>query len=276
MADHLRTPLAALFLVVTSLVAGSPAIATSLQATPMLNASDLGSTEVRVRFDSDVGPYFARAVQVVLGMKGVEEAGEPDTWCYQIGDRGAREDYALAFSSMPYVQEVIPVPEPGYGAGNEHNYVEGELLVKFKAGVKRDQIDAFNAEYGVRILDQIKGIDVYRLKLAANQSVEQMQKVFEESGLVQYAEPNHKVSVPIMPGMRPKAPKWGPHASSSIEVMFQPGALPDLVNLVYGTQFIGAPHGNLAHLAPSSHSNVEIAARVLKLCPLVQSVRVSS
>lgn len=274
MADYLRIRLAALFLAATPLVAGSPAIALSLQATSMLDVYTLGPTEVRVRFDSEVGPYFARTVQVVLGMKGVEEADEPDTWRYQIGDRGAQEDYALAFSSMPFVQEVQPVPEPGYGTG--HNYVEGELLVKFKAGVKRDQIEAFNAEHGVKILDQIKGIDVYRLKLAANQSVEQMQKVFEESGLVQYAEPNHKVSVPIMPGMRPRAPKLAPHASASIEVMFQPGALPDLVNLVYGTHYIGAPHGNLVHLAPSVHATPEIMARVLKLCPLVQSVRLSS
>ncbi len=82
-------------------------------------------------------------------------------------------------------------------------YLEGEMLVKFKDGVTDAQIAAFMAETGCTISDTISGLGIYRLRLPDGAEVPAMIARYEASGLVVFAEPNHRVSIPALPGPRP-------------------------------------------------------------------------
>lgn len=86
-------------------------------------------------------------------------------------------------------------------------YVEGELLVKFKDGVTPEQIAAFNAETGCEVADRISGLGIYRLRLPEGSPVPEMIARYQASGLVAFAEPNHKVSIPALPGPKPAKPE---------------------------------------------------------------------
>lgn len=82
-------------------------------------------------------------------------------------------------------------------------YLEGEMLVKFKEGVSREQIRAFNARHGCSVADEIQGLGIFRLLLPEGVAVPDMIARYEASGLVEFAEPNRKVSIQPLPGARP-------------------------------------------------------------------------
>lgn len=70
-------------------------------------------------------------------------------------------------------------------------YVEGELLVKFKEGTSQDEIEQFVSDYNLQMLDIIKGINVYRFKIPADTTVEEMLEKLNQHPYVKYAEPNY-------------------------------------------------------------------------------------
>lgn len=86
-------------------------------------------------------------------------------------------------------------------------YVEGEMLVKFKDGVTPEQIAAFNAETGCKIADTVAGLGIYRLRLPEGVDVPEMVARYQASELVAFAEPNHRVSIPSLPGPKPGQPQ---------------------------------------------------------------------
>ena len=86
-------------------------------------------------------------------------------------------------------------------------YIEGEMLVKFKDGVTAEEIAAFNAGTGCTIAESLTGLGIYRLRLPEGTDVPQMVAVYQASGLVAFAEPNHRVSIPALPGPKPGKPE---------------------------------------------------------------------
>lgn len=73
----------------------------------------------------------------------------------------------------------------------DDKYKKGELLVKFKEGVSEEEIRAINKEKGTEVLEFIKGIKVYRLKIISNKSVEDMVEAYSKDPRIEYAEPNY-------------------------------------------------------------------------------------
>jgi serine protease len=73
----------------------------------------------------------------------------------------------------------------------DDKYKKGELLVKFKEGVSEEEISAINKEKGTEVLEFIKGIKVYRLKIISNKSVENMVEAYSKDLRIEYAEPNY-------------------------------------------------------------------------------------
>lgn len=241
---------------------------------------EVPADRVLVQFKPEVGSYFVRVVDLVVGTKGATPGDRTGLWSFGVGDRGTREDYAILFATLPYVAQVWPRPNEGQPPQPaQQSYVEGELLVKFKKGVTKEQIDGFNAQHGVSILDKIGGIEVYRLKLPAGKTVEGMQRVYGASPLVEYAEPNHRVSVPMIPDMPSEKPRYTPPARpgvGSVDVRLAPGANLDLINLVYGTRTLGPGPEGTTRLAPSPKASAATEAQVLKLCPSIESAIPSS
>mgnify|MGYP001561477793 FL=1 len=73
----------------------------------------------------------------------------------------------------------------------DDKYKNGELLVKFKEGVTEEEIKAINKDMGAEVMEFIKGIRVYRLKIISNKSVEDMVEAYSKDPRIEYAEPNY-------------------------------------------------------------------------------------
>jgi sRNA-binding protein len=70
-------------------------------------------------------------------------------------------------------------------------YVAGEILIKFKPEVNIEDIPKIiKEEYKCEILDIIKGLEVYRLKIPAGKKVKEMVEILSRDPRVKYAEPN--------------------------------------------------------------------------------------
>ncbi len=73
----------------------------------------------------------------------------------------------------------------------DDKYKKGELLVKFKEGVTEEEIMAINKMMETEVIEVIKGIGVYRLKIISNKSVEDMVEAYSKDLRIEYAEPNY-------------------------------------------------------------------------------------
>ncbi|MBE0427186.1 MAG: type II secretion system secretin GspD [Nitrospirae bacterium] len=73
----------------------------------------------------------------------------------------------------------------------EGQYVEGELLVKFKDGITDDRALTVISEKGASVIKFVENINVYHIRLRKGQPVEDAVKEFSEMPEVQYAEPNY-------------------------------------------------------------------------------------
>ena len=74
---------------------------------------------------------------------------------------------------------------------SQGNYVEGELLVKFKPGTAKTEIDKIYAEMKVEVIRYIESIQVYHIKTPWK-TQEAMEK-FKKYPALLYAEPNYTV-----------------------------------------------------------------------------------
>lgn len=70
-----------------------------------------------------------------------------------------------------------------------------QILVKFKAGMRMAEIQAFRAEYGTRNVGYIQGIDVYVEEVTSRKPVGQILEEMNASPLVEYAELNGEVGI---------------------------------------------------------------------------------
>ena len=72
-------------------------------------------------------------------------------------------------------------------------YAEGELLVKFKEGVSRDEAEAIISRKGASLIKVLEGIQVYHIRLPKGKDIEEAVDEFSKMPEVQYAEPNYQI-----------------------------------------------------------------------------------
>ena len=78
-------------------------------------------------------------------------------------------------------------------------YAEGELLVKFRAGVSEARIQEVLRQTGTEVNRFLRIVKVYVLKLPPGAAVEDMLKKFQALPEVEYAEPNRVVAIQEKP-----------------------------------------------------------------------------
>lgn len=254
-------------------------------------AERLPSDTVEVSFKEAIGDRFVGVIHTVMGTSTVSKQNA-QRYRFRIGNRGNQNDYAVFFAHLPYVSAVEPAPKLS-AAEREmppvvvqappkaapRGYVPGQLLVKFKPGVKPQQAAQLHQANGVTLKDTIAGIDVMLLSLPANLSVEEAKKRYLDSGLVQYAEPNRTMSLPPQPGNDPV-----PEDNFGSGVYVSPGQLlgthllvryrangpaPELINQIYGTQTLERTDADELRLGLPPHVNPLVAQRIFRLCPYV-------
>lgn len=78
----------------------------------------------------------------------------------------------------------------------EKLYVEGEVILEFKRGVKPDKAETTIAEQKAEIVKIVKD-NVYHIKLKGSQNVEEALKIFSALPEIQKVEPIKRIEVPI-------------------------------------------------------------------------------
>ncbi len=166
---------------------------------------------VTVTFRPEVKKPFIEALSKTF--KTTPKQMGPLVWSFKVPPLRTRGQYAELFASLAYVTDTDPVPayvvadhinpqavnvQP-YNPGTpvkSTDYLPNEFLVKFKANATPDDIRFINSHHGVSQLSVISGIKVHRLRLPQNLSVEDAVKLYGQSPLVEYAEPNYRMKIP--------------------------------------------------------------------------------
>lgn len=206
------------------------------------SSSDLASDELQVTLAPGGGERLLKVVDVLMGSETVRSLGK-DRFLVRQGPNGQRDDWAAFYAALPYVRDVKPKPArkpseqmpagklhlvgPSGGAGGPapdvpaqetaapgREYVPGEVLVKFKRGTTQKQIDRFMAETGTKLLGRLDlGEDrIYRLAVPEGVEVPDLASELSENPIVEYAEPNYKMSIPTLPGAKAPTPATSPVA----------------------------------------------------------------
>lgn len=79
--------------------------------------------------------------------------------------------------------------------GKQPQFIEGEVLVKFRPGVTRDEIDGICKAYGLSLMEPIGGTGVYRFKIPPTRRVKDIAAALNEDPHIEYAEPNYIVRI---------------------------------------------------------------------------------
>ncbi len=80
-------------------------------------------------------------------------------------------------------------------AMRENQYVEGELMIKFKDDITASRAEEIISREGASVINYLKDINVYRIKLKPDQKVDDAVKNFTSLPEILYAEPNYKVRI---------------------------------------------------------------------------------
>lgn len=81
-------------------------------------------------------------------------------------------------------------------------YKEGEVLVKFKAGMTEANVETIITLYGSRRLKKIPRIDVHHIEVPRHLSVPEMVELLRLNPDVEFAEPNNYVRIAVTPNDR--------------------------------------------------------------------------
>jgi len=80
-----------------------------------------------------------------------------------------------------------------------NRYAPDQILVKFKASLGTQAVEAFIAAYQTKKIKRIPRINVYQLQIPKNVTVEEMLFILKQNPDVEYAEPNYKVHISVTP-----------------------------------------------------------------------------
>jgi len=79
--------------------------------------------------------------------------------------------------------------------GKQPQFIEGEVLVKFKADVTRDEIECICKAYGLSLMERIGRTGVYRFRIPPTRRVKDTVNALNEDPHIEYAEPNYIVRI---------------------------------------------------------------------------------
>jgi general secretion pathway protein D len=125
-------------------------------------------------------------------------------WLFKFRRVSKNKTNLLVFLSPHIVKEnldTLDVTEDKHKAyvKKENNYKQDELLVKFKEDVSKERALEIILEMGAAIIKHFESINVYHIRLAPGQNVEDALQEFLSRNEVLYAEPNYKVTIPEPP-----------------------------------------------------------------------------
>jgi len=74
-----------------------------------------------------------------------------------------------------------------------HNYIPGEILIKFKDGTDMESIKDIEEKLGLTTIKVVSKQNIYRMKIQNGSTVEEVMKRLQSFREVEYSEPNYIV-----------------------------------------------------------------------------------
>jgi hypothetical protein len=258
---------------------------------------------VRVQFRPNTSAAFVQKLSNAFSAPVTKI--DANTYVFQVPALKTQDQYAELFSALPSVMDTVPMPvykvadhiqpqavniqpvnpngtiaspNPAASPSSQQAgaYLPGEMMVKFKPGVTAADIAFLNQNMGVSQISRIAGIDVYRLRLPQGLLVPEAVASYQQSELVDFAEPNYTMSLP--------QPVNGPNVLTPIPldgggqmlIHFRPGSAQEVIDkfqLIYGTRWVQKTSFYSYRVQLPAGLNAAIAARVFKLYPGVSDVQ---
>ena len=75
-----------------------------------------------------------------------------------------------------------------------HNYIPGEILIKFKDGTDLQSIETIQKRLDLTTIKVVPKLNIYRMKIENGSSVEEVMKRLKGFGEVEYSEPIYIVN----------------------------------------------------------------------------------
>lgn len=97
----------------------------------------------------------------------------------------------VALFSVASAAENFKVGQSCATVGDQPTYAPGEIIVKFRDGVSRQQASAAQADLGATLVSTNSQIGINQLRIPADKTVEEMVAAFAARPDVEYAEPNY-------------------------------------------------------------------------------------
>lgn len=101
-------------------------------------------------------------------------------------------------------ETVDPTEQPSFQAPEDEEFVPGRILVKRKAGAPEEKLEALNRDNNARIEDELPEAQVSVVDLPENLPVKAAVERYENSPVVEYAEPDFLV----FPDRTPNDPRY--------------------------------------------------------------------
>ncbi len=108
-------------------------------------------------------------------------------------DRGKKKEATIL------KRQIQDVGENWMRREREQRYAPGQVLVKFKPGLRPQLIDATLAAYETELIRRVREIEVYQIQIPSYASVEEMVFALNQNPDVEFAEPNYATRLAVTP-----------------------------------------------------------------------------
>jgi subtilisin family serine protease len=101
-------------------------------------------------------------------------------------------------------------------AGIKSKIVSNELIVRFKEGLGKEEVQSLIGKTGATVKTYIEALDYYVLSLPSHLSVNEALRWFRQQGVVEQAEPNYLIPLKTVPNDPEFSKQWSLHNTGQI------------------------------------------------------------
>jgi len=134
--------------------------------------------------------------------------------------RSMRMKYQKIFKVVAFLLPVLltafSLPALASNGITKPQWVEGELIVKFKPSASKADAATFLKSLDLKVLRQFKLVDARHLKLPDYLTVSAALQVLTASPLIEYAEPNHLYYKNVIPNDTLFNNLWGANNTDAV------------------------------------------------------------
>jgi hypothetical protein len=78
---------------------------------------------------------------------------------------------------------------------SQQDYIKDVIIVKYKSNINLDKILELDKKFKTKSEVLIEELNIYKIKLPKNMKVEEAIKIYNQSGFVEYAEPDYIMKI---------------------------------------------------------------------------------